>query len=453
MGAIETITRFIPEVAKPTGKLGFKEKLKWTLIILVSYFVLGVIPLYGTTPGALAQFQNLAVLLGARLGSLITLGIGPIVTASIILQLLNGAGILRFDTGTHDGRAKFQATQKLLTYGLIIFEAIIYTFLGGLGPAVGSAGFTAKTIFVILQLCIGSLLIMLMDEVMQKWGFGSGISLFIAAGVSQSVFIRMFSWVSNPNGYRVGALWSFIQGLVLGDLQTAMISLLSIISTFGIFALAIYFQSMKVEIPLSFGRVRGHGIRWPLNFLYTSNIPVILVAALLANIQIGAHLLAGKLHMDPNAIKYWVSGRNIVELLITNRAVFADWHIYAQSFVYLLIFITGSIIFSWFWVQTAGMDAKSQAKNIIRSGLQIPGFRKDPRIIEKVLNRYIGPLTIMGAISVAILAVFANMSGALGSGTGILLTVLILYKMYEDIAKQHMSDMNPMLKGLMGGGN
>ena len=108
-------------------------------------------------------------------------------------------------------------------------------------------------------------------------------------------------------------------------------------------------------------------------------------------------------------------------------------------------------MFSLFWVQTSGMDARSQAKQIMNSGLQIPGFRRDERILESILNRYIPPLTVMGALSVGFLAGFADLTGALTNGTGLLLTVMIIYKLYEDIAKQHMMDMNPMMKKFMGG--
>ena len=103
-------------------------------------------------------------------------------------------------------------------------------------------------------------------------------------------------------------------------------------------------------------------------------------------------------------------------------------------------------MFSIFWVQTSGMDARSQAKNIMSSGLQIPGFRRDQRVLERVLQRYIGPLTVMGAIVVGFLATLADLSGALSRGTGILLAVMIIYKLYEEIAKQHMMDMHPMMR-------
>ena len=122
-----------------------------------------------------------------------------------------------------------------------------------------------------------------------------------------------------------------------------------------------------------------------------------------------------------------------------------------QAFTYILFMMAGAVLFSVFWVQTSGMDARSQAKQIMSSGLQIPGFRRDQRVLEKVLNRYIMPLTIMGGMAVGILAAVADISGALSRGTGILLTVMIIYKLYEEIAQQHMMDMNPAMRKMMGG--
>ena len=97
------------------------------------------------------------------------------------------------------------------------------------------------------------------------------------------------------------------------------------------------------------------------------------------------------------------------------------------------------------------MDAGSQAKQIMSSGLQVPGFRRDPRVIESLLKRYIFPLTIMGGLTIGILAGATDLLGALSRGTGILLAVMIIYKLYEDISKQHMMDMHPALRKMMGG--
>ena len=115
-----------------------------------------------------------------------------------------------------------------------------------------------------------------------------------------------------------------------------------------------------------------------------------------------------------------------------------------------MFFVVFSTIFAVFWVKTSGMDAESQAKNIMSSGLQIPGFRKDERVLESVLKRYIMPLTIMGGAAIGLLAASADLLGALTSGTAILLAVMIIYQFYQNIVQQHAVDMHPSLRKMMG---
>ncbi len=482
MSLWNTILNNLPEVAGPTQKkLSFKEKLKWTLIILILFFAMGLIPLFGLGTNALQQFEYLSMILGASFGSILSLGIGPIVTASIVLQLLNGSGIVKFDLTSADGKRSFQGTQKLLSVFFIVFESGIYVLMGGLSPegyanAVlpGTSIYFQLQLLLIFQLILGGILILFMDEVVSKWGFGSGVSLFIAAGVSQSIFVRLLSPFTTSGALYfgsedapVGVLPAIFHFLPLGGTVEVLSGLAAIAATILVFVMAVYGQAMKVEIPLSFGRIRGHGIRWPLSFIYTSNIPVILVAALLANVQLWAKLMENWAISSGSSILnwfsiyifgqidtvnagrgmiQWVSPPNIVGNLIRGSLSISDfWH----AFIYIIIMVIGCVIFSVFWVQTSGMDARAQAKQMMSSGLQIPGFRKDQRVLERLLERYIGPLTVMGAIAVGVLAAIADVTGALAQGTGILLAVMIIYKLYEEISKQHMMDMNPMMRKFM----
>ncbi len=454
MGLLDKVIEYLPEVRPPTQKkLAFSTKLKWTGIILGLYFLLGLIPLYGLGKNSLEQFTFLSTILGASFGSIISLGIGPIVTASIVLQLLKGSGLVKFDLTSQEGKRRFQGIQKLLGVFFIIVEAFIFVNMGGLAPETG-----ISPLILILQLLIGGILIMMMDEVVSKYGFGSGISLFIAAGVSQQIFIQLFSPLNSlgnmmtPELPPVGHIPLIVQSLSQGNTLQATLSLATIIATIAVFLIVVYIQSIKVEIPLSFGRVAGHGIRWPLNLLYASNIPVILVAALLANIQLFARLLQNWGHpwlgsfsgnSPVSGFVYWVTAPNLLNASIIGSIT---WMMILQALCFLLVYVIGAVLFSVFWVQTAGLDAGSQAKQMVNSGLQIPGFRRDQRVLERLLQRYIGPLSIMGGIAIGLLAGFADLTGAIGTGTGLLLTVMIIYRLYEDIAKQHLYDMNPMMK-------
>src|SRR3989344_1959319 len=419
MSFLDKVISNLPEVKGPKQRLSFKEKLKWTLLILVIFFVMGYIPLYGLGENALQQFEFLSIILGASFGSIISLGIGPLVTSSIVLQLLSGTGMLKIDLTTPEGKKKFQGLQKLLGIAFVIFDAGVYVLMGGLAPSnslVGTSLFAQLEAMLIFQLILGGIVILFMDEVVSKWGFGSGISLFIAAGVAQQLFIRLFNFLPSPTNPDIsaGAIPALIQSLV-----------------------------------------GGQGIRWPLNFFYTSNIPVILVAALLANVQLFARLfenwglpLLGTFSGSSPAsgVVYWLSPPDLIGNII--RGTFTGVQI-GQAFVYSIVLVACAVVFSIFWMQTANMDAKSQARQILASGLQIPGFRKDERVLEMVLSRYIWPLTIVGGAAIGLLAAMADLTGALANGTSIVLAVSIIYKLYEEIAKQHMMDMHPAMRRFM----
>ncbi len=461
MSLFDTVITNLPEVRGPMQKrLPFREKLKWTLLILVLFYVMGLVPAYGLGENALQQFEFLSIILGASFGSIISLGIGPIVTASIVLQLLVGTGILKMDLTTTEARKRFQGIQKLLSLFFIVFEAGIYVLMGGLAPSPalqGTALYGQMQLLLIIQLIIGGILIMFMDEVVSKWGFGSGISLFIAAGVAQQIFIRAFNFLPSPTNPDIaaGAIPALFQSLTRGDVITAGLQIAAVVSTIIVFAICVFGQAMKVEIPLTFGRIRGYGIRWPLNFFYTSNIPVILIAALMANVQLFGTLLERWGHpllgtfsgsTPISGLVYWLNPPSIVHAVIQGNFTPV---MLLQALTYILIFVAGSVLFSIFWVQTANMDAASQARQIVSSGLQIPGFRRDERVLERILSRYIWPLTIMGGAAIGLLAALADLTGALSQGTGILLMVMIVYKLYEEIAKQHMMDMHPMMRKFM----
>jgi len=456
------ILRQLPEIKGPAEKrLSFNVKLKWTLIVLVTFFVLANIPLYGLAKNALQRFQYLAIILGTDFGSIISLGIGPIVMASIILQLLVGSKIIDIDTTSEEGKKYFQGLQKLMVFGFVIFEALVYVLMRGLEAMPGYAG------IVVFQLCLGGLAIVFMDELVQKWGFGSGVSLFIAAGVGWRLFTGMFQFI-NEAGQNclldfsrtacAGKVLVMIQSIINQAPTEAFKAFAILAVTALIFLVVVWAQSLKVEVPLSFDRLRGYGIRWPLSFFYASVIPVILTAALAANLQLFAGLLENWLGHPTflgtfvngrpvSGLVFWISPVNILEASITGslRTIFI-----VKAITHILFYVVFSTIFAIFWVKTSGMDAASQAKNIVNSGLQIPGFRKDERVLESVLKRYIMPLTVMGGASIGLLAASANLLGALTSGTAILLAVMIMYQFYTNIAQQHAVDMHPALKKMIG---
>jgi len=444
----------LPEVKSPLEKkLSFNIKLKWTIIILAAFFVMSNIALYGADPGFLQQFEYLAIIMGTSFGSIISLGIGPIVMASIILQLLVGSQILEIDTSTVEGKKFFQGLQKLLVFFFIIFEAMVYVLMGGIKAA---EGFTTV---VILQLILGGLAILFMDEVTHKWGFGSGVSLFIAAGVGWRLITALFGFLGPEGNFQAsGAIIALFASLIKGDSTGTILAIAPVIATIILFLLVVWAQSLKIEIPLSYDRLRGYSMKWPLQFFYASVIPVILTAALIANLQLFGGLLQNWLGhptflgniVNGRAVSgflYWVDSTNIIGAIITGSW---EWRLLIQTFGHVVFYMFFAALFSVFWVKTSGMDASNQAENILKSGLQIPGFRKDKRILESILSRYVMPLTVMGGLAIGLLSAAADNLGTLVGGTALLLGIMITFQFYQNIAQQHALDMNPAMKKMMG---
>jgi len=212
--------------------------------------------------------------------------------------------------------------------------------------------------------------------------------------------------------------------------------------------------------------------RWPLSLFYTSNIPVIFTAALIANLGMFTKFLAGRglsffgvFDSSGGAIGglalFLSPPRDLIYYMIFNPIQFfqgvfsggAYLIMLIRALVYTVAMIGGSIMFARFWVVTSNMTSRDVAKQIQGGGFGIPGFRRDPRILTRVLDRYIPFLTDLGAIAVGILAATADFTNALSRGTGILLSVMIIYKLYETVVQQYAMDMNPAVRKFLRGGN
>jgi preprotein translocase subunit SecY len=383
-----------------------------------------------------------------------------------------------------------------------------------------SAGFISFLIF--LQICVGGALILFMDEVVSKWGVGSGVSLFIVAGVSQQLVNGLINPAKGDFGLPVGFIprWIDIFRLNLITLDSLFTreglgyilitggSILALVSTIIIILMVIFVESTRIEIPLAHSRVRGARGRFPVKLVYASVLPMILVRALQANIQMIGSLMASKLgtvttatvtageqtHVytgysgllgnftstatynavtgaplgasSPQAVSglyyylspihgpsNWLPGMQTTSAMTAlGFAPITTWQALLHVLTDASVLIIGGIIFALFWVETTGMGAKSVSEKIHRSGLQIPGYRRSPTSIEKLMERYIPKVTVIGGVVIGLLTLIASLLGTIGGvgGTGLLLTVSIVYRLYEQIASEQIQEMYPMMQKFFG---
>ncbi|MFB6095498.1 MAG: preprotein translocase subunit SecY, partial [Halodesulfurarchaeum sp.] len=310
--AAEPYLTRLPAVERPEGHVPFKRKLTWTGAVLVLYFFLTNVYLWGLAQGGSDLFGQFRSLLAGGQGTVLQLGIGPIVTASIVLQLLGGANLLGLDTSDPRDQMLYQGLQKLLVIVMIVLTGAPMVFMGNFLPASQSLannlgiGLLGVKLLLFAQIFVGGILILYMDEVVSKWGVGSGIGLFIVAGVSQSLVGGLFYWQGAVGNEGVIPTWIDIALGHAGNMPPILSTdgimfiliqgqVLAIITTIIIFAVVVYAESVRVEIPLSHARVKGARGRFPVKLIYASVLPMILVRALQANIQFLGRILYSQL--------------------------------------------------------------------------------------------------------------------------------------------------------------
>ncbi|MGD0718158.1 MAG: preprotein translocase subunit SecY [Thermoplasmata archaeon] len=519
---LKPLTTRLPAIAQPKGHVHFRTKLFWTIVIVLLYFLMTNIYLFGVDQATVIDlFASYRAILAGAQGTLMHLGIGPIVTASIIMQLFVGAKIINLDLTDDEDKGTYQGSQKTLVLVMIFVEAIpqvfgyltpsasLVTSLGQFSP--GNGMLLADTI-IVSQLVFGCYLVFLMDEIVSKWGIGSGISLFIAAGVSQQIVQGTLNWLPStagpitaqnpPSGTIPKTIW-FLTNLNASQMASggweqvllhAPNPVIALVGTAIIFFIVAWTESTRIELPLSHAEARGARGRYPLRLIYASNIPVILMSALLANVSVVTILLWTNptlAHFPLIGHQWWIgsypastaaaqllgvsattpltggawylatpNGLESWFLPLINSQVYGGFllnHVWWQSLVhvslYFCVLVGGSILFAKFWIQTTNMGPEAVARQIEASGMQIPGFRREPRVLRRVLERYIPVITVISGATVGALAAGADLIGTVGnaSGTGVLLMVGIIINLYEAMGREQLMEMNPLLRRFIAG--
>ena len=479
---LDPILTFIPSIKKPDSPLGFKEKLKWTALIMTVYFLMFSIPAYGVNLVTVTSgiYQLISIIFAARIGSLITVGIGPIVLASILLQLLIGAGLIKLDINDPEQKGRFQGIQKLTAIIIAIIEAYIFAATGYV-PLINNSFFG----IVVLQLALGAIFVIFLDEMMIKYGITSGINLFIAGGVAYSIIAGTISII-------IPESISAISSGGAAAIPNAIMAFGPLFFALIVFLISVYVYDMKVELPLAFSQFRGVGGRLPIPLLYVSVLPVILATSFELSLDVWFRFLAGVSGSLANLAKfialYTPSATGSIQLtggliylispifplpyatqyggigsyatyftaLINYKSqLFLPWggYIFVPEWVHVIVYtvvlVLLCIVFGKFWVEMTGQNPKNVAEQLQDIGWQIPGFRRDPRIIESILNKYIPTITVIGSVIVGLLAALATLTGAVGTGMGILLTVGIMYMTYQQIEQQHMLEGYPALEKML----
>ena len=305
-------------------------------------------------------------------------------------------------------------------------------------------------VLLVVQLLVAALIVILLDELLQKgYGLGSGISLFIATNICESIIWKAFSPTTINTGrgpeFEGAVIALFHLLLTWPNKQTALReafyrqnlpNIMNLLATLLVFVAVIYLQSFRVEIPLKSSKQRGMRGSYPVRLFYTSNMPIMLQSALSSNIFLVSQMLYSRFSENllvrligvwepregsaqmyaASGIAYYMSPPlNITEALLDP----------IHTACYVAFMLIACAVFSKTWIEVSGSSPRDVAKQLKEQGLVMAGHRDQS--MYKELKRVIPTAAAFGGACIGALSVASDLMGALGSGTSILMAVTYVH--------------------------
>jgi len=449
----------LPEIAAPDRKVPFTQKIGWTAVTLLIFLVCSQIPLFGIVSSDSSDpLYWMRVILASNRGTLMELGISPIVTSGMIMQLLAGANLIEVDFSLKEDRALFGGAQKLFAILISFGQATVYVLTGLYGqPKDLGAGIC---LLLILQLVVAGLLVILLDELLQKgYGLGSGISLFIATNICESIVWKALSPTTINTGRGPefeGALIALFHLLFTRHDKTRALkeafyrerlpNVSNLLATVAVFAVVIYLQGFRIEIPVKSNKYRGQRGTYPVKLFYTSNMPIMLESALSSNVFILSQMLFNRFPeniivrllgvWEPledsqqlsaiSGVAYYMSPPHTIKEVLTDPI---------HTAVYITFMLTACALFSKTWIEVSGSGPRDVARQLKDQQMVMAGHREGS--MYKELKRVIPTAAAFGGATIGALSVCADLMGALGSGTGILMATTMIYQFFEVAVKEN----------------
>ena len=465
----------IPMVERPKRHVPLETKLLFTIAILILYFALGNIPLFGLSPETMDLFGRWRALFAGQRFSLSAVGIMPIINASIILQILAGPKIMKLDLTNPRDQAFYLNMQKLLVLCFVVFTSFTCV-IGFYKPNQDIAdlfGVSLRFIscLLFLQVFIGGMLIYYMEEVVSKWGICSGLGLFIVANVSHQIITGLISPI-HVGEWAVGVIPRWIE--IAQQVEPYKMSdggmvflfehhLIALITTVAMFFLVIYLLSARIELKIQ-GYLKRRGsrrrIRFPIKFVHFSYafvVPLVFLnlgRILQANIQAIGRVLWSRgntlfgtydecgnavsglmYYLDP-IYSPWDWFPPLMHSVYPN---IAGWQIAVRVAADMSIMVTCAMIIALLWIKlTPGLETRDIRAMVRDSGLPIYGHSRDLKAIKRAVDRYTTRIAMMGCGFLGALLVIANMFGTLGAVRVLylIIAVIVTYASYEEITSE-----------------
>ena len=451
---IEPISHLIPYVPKPKITIKPNEKLVWTGMVLFIYLIYSQIPLYGIYKTRDSDpLHYMRIILASSRGTLAELGITPIISSSFLMGFLRTLRIISFDPNIKEDRILFEQTTKFVAIIITLGQAIAYVFNGVYGP-VNLIG-NVNIILLISQLVIGGIIIILLDELLSNnYGLISGISLFVATNISENIMWKCFSpfTVASERGIEyegaIIALFHFLitkkskyEAFRLAFFRRSAPNLLQLFSTLIIIILVMYLWRFKLYIKVTNKKMPGVTYNQPIKLFYSSTTPIIVINTFISNLYLISQVLYRR-YSSSLLIKIlgtWaekngeqVATGGIAYFITPPKNLFYFITHPLKSIIYVIFILYFSGWFTQTMVDLIGKGAIDLARGLKNEGFFLEGIRESEETIYKRFQKLIPTVSFLSGMLIAALQILADLIGAIGSGTGILLLVSTILQVQEN---------------------
>lgn len=417
------MSNFIQKIKHVFQDSSLRKRVLFILGTLAVFRLLAVIPIPGVNQSALAEFLNnnqffglLNIFSGGGLStlSIVMLGVGPYITASIIMQLLTMMSPKLKSMYQEEGaigRKKFAQYSRLLTVPLAFAQAFGFIVLLQKQGIVASLD-TFALITNVLVVVTGSIFLMWLGEIMTEFGIGNGLSIIIFAGI-----VAVVPQVASQFYYafQVDQIPTYI----------ALVALAAVL-----ILLIVYITEAERPIPVTYAKqVRGgtttggSSTYLPLRLNQAGVIPIIFALSLLLLPQMVLNFLTYLHNPSIDKVALFVSD------LMKN-----SWF-YAGAYFVLVFFFT-------FFYTAVTFDPKAISENLQKSGAFIPGVRPGEST-EAYLGKVVTRITLVGALFLALVAVLPPVLKAVTGiqfltigGTGLLIVVSVVLDIVKKVDAQ-----------------
>ena len=412
---------------EPQRRLHFKYKLWITLMVIFIYFLLYQIPLFGADLIHTDILKGFRILTGGYEGSIITLGLTPLIDAHIILILLNSAGII-------------QTRSKRVYSGVFLFitcaSATLFFLLGFFDPPI------LISVLIVAEMVFGVVILYILTMIIDYRGLGDGMTLLIIAGISYRLVVKLFSPFKIGDEY-IGMVPNLVYCVMQGYFLSALFYYaIPIFLTIALFFFAIYVIMCRMEIPLVHSLARGAKVRFPINILYTTTLPVIFTECIFSLLVLIRKIL------DLNFLDKIISlDRGVSLIYVLSEGV----GIVPYFAIYFFVFITLCAMFSLWCMYIYQGDPKSIAEKLYKSGLIIPGFKRTPATLERMFEWYLPKIAIISGIIAGVFSIGSKFFNTAIGGTEILVACSGIISFYNKLEEEQIMEMHPSLRRFSGG--